>query len=143
MTENEIKTYQRIVTDYWNLMKKLIPKTKDDAFWSETVDELGKLQAQHKHRFSAALNYCVLDELDKVSKLNDMSDVKIYYNVMVDCGSAMKYADDFKAFTKELKSRFGKYNGNRFAMALFDKAQEESARLTNEKEGDGNFKGET
>lgn len=136
MTEQEIKTYQSIIGDYWKLIKKYMTAPKTDAFWTEVVSETGKLIEKHKHRFSISLCYCVLEEFDYVAKLNDMSDTKIYYNVLLDCGNSIKFADSYMPFCNVLKGKLGKYDGNRFATSVFDMMQGEIARVITEKEGD-------
>ena len=128
MNDATVKQYRTIISQYWKFFQEaLLSDFGTDAMWSKAVKQTGELQKIHKCRLSERMTYVVLDEMDKIQKRKENPDLKIYYNVFLDCGNAIGRANDWDAFCDFIKGRFARYDGMRFAETMFDLFQREAA----------------
>jgi hypothetical protein len=141
MTEEKVKNYKKIISQYWKFFNESISNDfGTDAMWSKAVNDSGELQRSHGCEISKRIAYILLDEMNRLQKSKEDPDIKIYYNVFLDCGNSLSQSNDWNAFNDYLRFRYKKYNGMRFAEKMFDVFQTEIAKefdwLTGEKDAD-------
>ena len=129
MTEEKIKNYKKIISQYWKFFNRCLSDDfGTDAMWSKAVNDSGDLQRSHGFEISKRIAYIILDEMDRLQKSKEDPNIKVYYNVFLDCGNSLSQSNDWNTFNDYLKFRYKKYNGMLFAERMFDAFQIEIAK---------------
>lgn len=69
MTEENLKKYFEIYTDYWKLFRKYSELNDTEEFWKKLDDESRMLYKKHgKSEFSKALLIATVSEVDRIGK---------------------------------------------------------------------------
>ena len=133
MTDEKIKIYQKIILQFWKIFYDCMSNNfGTDAMWTKAINSTGELQrSQGWNVLTRDITIFILDEMNRLQKSKEDPDIKIYYNVFLDCGNSLSQSNDWNAFNDYLRFRYKKYNGMRFAEKMFDVFQTEIAKEFN------------
>lgn len=68
MSENELREYYNILTDYWRLFKKYSNLVNDEAYWEELVNQVEEFRRKYPGEFPKELAYALVHELERRSR---------------------------------------------------------------------------
>lgn len=68
MSENELREYYNILTEYWRLFKKYSNLVNDEAYWEELVNQVEEFKKKYPGEYPKELVYTLVHELERRSR---------------------------------------------------------------------------
>ena len=121
-----------VINDVWKWFHKFHDRDKtDDSYWEDVVHESEEIMKKNKS--SRYVRIVLLAWMNELSSIKDWglrkADIKIYYNVFLDCSRLVKAAPNgFDSCNQLAKDLYGKYNKLEVATNMIDATLEEVAK---------------